>query len=104
MSPRVLSGSIIIKAIRGKAHVWAQAGEVYEIVREGAEKQLLISAKKPVTVKVAPESRATLRSASGQVLIVESSDDGFTHEEKIAANKLRPLREGRYSVLLPPQK
>ena len=104
MSPRELRGSIIVKNHRGNAYVWAQAGEDYFVLREGQEKQVLISQKKPVTVKVSSGGRSTVKSASGQVLILESMEDGFSNEDKIAAGSLRPLREGRYSVLLPPQK
>ena len=73
-------------------------------MREGGHKQVLISSTKPVTVKVEQDARATVESASGQVLILESRQDGFEKEDRIPAGKLRPMRQGRYTVLLPPQK
>lgn len=102
--PRDLKGSVTVKTHKGSVTVSADANAIRKQVKEGLHGTFPVSSKRPVTVIVSPGSRATVQSASGQVLLVESTDDGFTTEHKIDKGKLRPLREGRYSVLLPPQK
>ena len=100
-----LTGNVTIKAIKGTVYVTADAGRFSrKQVPVGMHGDFPITSKRPITVQVGTESRATIQAVPPKVLIVEQTDDEFAIEDKVAAGKLRPLRHGKYSILLPPQK
>ena len=103
--PKDLKGNVTIKCIKGDVRVTADAGAFSrKRVPPDHHGDFPITSKRPITVEVGTESRATMQAVPPKVLIVESTDGDFATEDKVAAGKLRPLRHGKYSILLPPQK